>query len=428
MKHTAKRVFSLLLAAILLAAALPVSGLAASLPFTDVKENNWFYDAVSYAYGNGLFSGETATTFAPNKSMTRAMFVTVLGRKVKVDQSKYTGSRFSDVSTGQYYAPYVEWAATYGIVDGTSATTFSPNRNVTREQMAAILYRFAQKTGNDVNFTTGVYESFPDKGSVASFAQEAFQWATSKGIINGRSGRLQPKGTASRAEVSQVFMTSKDVLLKTEITGGEVTPNPDDNHSNIPSGDRYLFDNASTADRSLGGVLFAAEAPQTKKTQYRTAGGKSGSKYAAPASFPLLQASISSSEGAYAQSRIGKNGLTQNLINSYGNYQFSEFIRQLDSRISAQWGGFRGNTGMLNMVSDANGSSVRSSIRRENQSNYTKTRIAECYAAFGNDPAYRTTASGIAAQAEMAADTLESAGASYYFCFISNGSLCIVYR
>lgn len=428
MKRLAKRTLVLFLTALLLV-ALPLPALAAPMPFTDVKEGNWFYNAVSYAYENSLFSGTSDTTFSPNATMTRGMFVTVLGRKANVEKEKYGDCRFADVNPTQYYAPYVEWAATYGIVSGTSETTFSPNSNVTREQMAAILYRFAQKTGNDVTFTTDTYETFPDKGAVSSYAREAFQWATSKGIINGSSGNLKPKGTATRAMVAQVFLASKDTLTSTEITGGVVNPNPNIvDLDSLPSGDRFLFENASTSDRNSGGVIFAREAPQVVKTSYRTSDGKSGTKYAAPTSFPQLQASITGSERAYAASRIGKNGLTQNLINSYSAYQFSEFIRQLDSRISAQWGGFRGNPAMPNHVSDANGSTVSCSVRRENQSNYTRTRIAECYAAFGRDPEYRTTASGIAAQAEMAADTLEAANASYYYCFISGGSLCIVYR
>ena len=113
------------------------------LPFTDVRESDWFYDDVVYAYENGLFSGTSDTTFSPNASMTRAMLVTVLYRLE--GQPTVSGrSGFSDVKLNSYYEDAVTWAADNGIVNGTGATTFSPNANVTREQMAAILYRYAQ--------------------------------------------------------------------------------------------------------------------------------------------------------------------------------------------------------------------------------------------------------------------------------------------
>ena len=113
------------------------------LPFTDVREADWFYDDVVYAYENGLFSGTSDTTFSPNASMTRAMLVTVLYRLE--GQPTVSGrSGFSDVKLNSYYEDAVTWAADNGIVNGTGATTFSPNANVTREQMAAILYRYAQ--------------------------------------------------------------------------------------------------------------------------------------------------------------------------------------------------------------------------------------------------------------------------------------------
>ena len=113
------------------------------LPFTDVRESDWFYEDVAFAYENGLFAGTSDTTFSPNASMTRAMLVTVLYR-LEGQPAVNGRSGFSDVQYNGYYEDAVTWAADNGIVNGTSASTFSPNANVTREQMAAILYRYAQ--------------------------------------------------------------------------------------------------------------------------------------------------------------------------------------------------------------------------------------------------------------------------------------------
>lgn len=217
-------------AALLATATVASAGIGASAAvitdFTDVNPKAWYYEAVEYAVDNSLFSGTSKTTFSPGGAMTRGMFVTVLGRKAGIDESQYLAYRFTDVKKGEYYAPYVEWAARYGIVSGISDTTFAPNKSITREQMAAILYRYAKATDNDTEYTTGKYTSFPDLGSVSGFAVEPLMWATDKGIIKGSDGKLNPKGTATRAQVAQVFLTSKDILTKTEVTA-EPIPVPE---------------------------------------------------------------------------------------------------------------------------------------------------------------------------------------------------------
>lgn len=235
MKKTLKKIIATVLVAgiALVSMAVPASA-AAVTDFTDVKESSWYYNAVQYAVDNGLFAGTTPTTFSPEGGMTRGMFVTVLGRKAGVDESEYLRYRFDDVKVGEYFAPYVEWAATYGIVSGTSETTFSPNSKITREQMAAILYRYAQKTENDATYTEGSVRKFADDGRISDYACEGLEWATSHGIINGsrRPGSmydwLEPKGTATRAQVAQVFMASADVLVKTEITADPIMPGEDE--------------------------------------------------------------------------------------------------------------------------------------------------------------------------------------------------------
>lgn len=210
---------------VVMAISTPLAVSAATVSdFSDISPTAWYYSAVEYATDNGLFSGTGKTTFSPDGAMTRGMFVTVLGRMAGIDESEYLRYRFDDVKVGAYYAPYVEWAATYDIVSGISSTKFSPDAKISREQMAAILYRYAKATENDVAFSTNAYNGFSDTGKVSSWAVEAFQWAADKGIINGSNGRLNPKGTATRAQVAQVFKASKDILVKTEITVDPILP------------------------------------------------------------------------------------------------------------------------------------------------------------------------------------------------------------
>lgn len=213
-----KRILAVLLAAVLTLAIMIPAGAVSVDQFTDVKPSHWYYNAVDYATSYGLFSGTTETTFSPETSMTRAMFVTVLGRKNGINKALYSGSRFRDVKVEEYYAPYVEWAASYGIVSGTTATTFSPNQKITREQIAAILYRYAQKTKNDISFSASNYNEFSDRAKVTDYAVPGLQWATSHGIINGTEGKLDPKGLATRAQVAQIFMKSHDLLINIEIS------------------------------------------------------------------------------------------------------------------------------------------------------------------------------------------------------------------
>lgn len=218
-----KKILAMLLSVAMLAGAIPFTASAASVEqFADVKAGDWFYDAVEYAVSNGLFNGTSETTFSPEQSMTRGMFVTVLGRKSNVEQSLYTEQKFEDVKAGQYYAPYVNWAASYGIVNGTGAGKFSPDAPITREQVAKILYEYAIITKNDTSFNNGIYGSFPDPGSL--YADSALAWATFHGIIKGSDGKLKPKDFASRAQVAQIFMSAEGTLINTDIIG-EYDPN-----------------------------------------------------------------------------------------------------------------------------------------------------------------------------------------------------------
>lgn len=176
-----------------------------ALPFTDVKSGNWFYDAVKYAYEQGLMTGTSATTFAPNGTMNRAMIVTVLYRLEK--SPAVTGaSKFTDVPAGQWYSNAVAWAAANKIVNGYDETTFGPMNAVTREQMAAILFRYEQVKGLENVTLEENLNRFPDQNKISAYAIPALQWAVGQKIINGNAdGTLDPTGTATRAQVAQIF-------------------------------------------------------------------------------------------------------------------------------------------------------------------------------------------------------------------------------
>ena len=181
----------------------PASKPEVKLPFTDVSTSDWFYDDVAFVYENGLFSGTDSRSFSPNASMTRAMLVTVLYR-LEGEPTVTGRSSFTDVRSGAYYEKAVIWAAANGIVTGTDSTSFSPDAKVTREQLAEILYRYAQYRKLDTDASAKL-NSFTDADSVSAYASEALGWAVSEGLINGASGKLMPKGDATRAQVAAIL-------------------------------------------------------------------------------------------------------------------------------------------------------------------------------------------------------------------------------
>ena len=174
-----------------------------TLPFTDVRETDWFYDDVVFAYENGLFSGTTATTFSPYAPMTRAMLVTVLYR-LEGEPAVTGRSGFSDVTIGSYYEAAVTWAADNGIVNGTSAVTFSPSENVTREQMAAILCRYAQYKQYGTSASASL-SAFSDAAAVSTYAKAPLSWAVEEKLVNGTDGKLLPRASATRAQVAAIL-------------------------------------------------------------------------------------------------------------------------------------------------------------------------------------------------------------------------------
>lgn len=184
-----------------------------SLPFGDVKSGDWFYNDVKYVYDKGMMAGTAADVFAPNATTTRAMIVTILYR-LEGSPAVTGTSAFVDVPAGQWYTDAVNWAAANQIVKGTSATTFAPNASITREQMAAILYRYAQYKGYDVTKQADL-SGYSDNGQVSAYAKDALAWANAAKLINGVTNTtLAPQGNATRAQVSAILHRFCDGVVK----------------------------------------------------------------------------------------------------------------------------------------------------------------------------------------------------------------------
>ncbi len=175
------------------------------LPFTDVAENQWYTDAIRYVYEQGMMNGVSANgdLFAPEATTTRGMIVTMLHRMegTPVAQS----ASYPDVPENEWYTNAVAWASANGIVTGYDSGAFGPADSITREQMAAILYRYAQKKGYQTQKTDPL-TSFTDAGTVSSYAVQGMQWAVGSGLITGKGqGILDPGGSATRAEVAAIL-------------------------------------------------------------------------------------------------------------------------------------------------------------------------------------------------------------------------------
>ena len=172
------------------------------------RPGNWAHEGIDFALENGLFNGTSATTFVPGGDMTRAMLVTVLWRLDGTPAPTGVNS-FSDVPTGKWYTRAVAWAAENGVVNGMGNGRFDPEGRVTREQIATILFRYAQKKGFDVSARAEL-SAFPDGGSVSRYAREALSWAYAEELITGtRTAQgilLAPQGNATRAQVATILM------------------------------------------------------------------------------------------------------------------------------------------------------------------------------------------------------------------------------
>lgn len=201
-----KRLLSAFLALCMLLGLLPSTVYAAkgTQQFTDVNEGDWFSEAVQYVYQNGLMYGAEDTTFAPNSPITRGQIVTILHRLEGTPSS--TGSSFTDVPDGEYYANAVAWANTNGIMSGYGDGLFGPADPITREQLASTMYRYARHKGYDTTIKGNV-ATFSDGGMVSSYAVDAVNWAIGVGILSGMGDNLfAPQGNATRAQAAAILM------------------------------------------------------------------------------------------------------------------------------------------------------------------------------------------------------------------------------
>lgn len=174
------------------------------LPFADVSGSDWFYNDVRYVYEKGIMDGTGADRFSPNAPLTRAMIVTILYRMAG-SPSVSGSSDFTDVAAGKWFAKAVAWAAANGIVNGYGDSLFGPNDPVTREQLAAILYRYAVYGGMTAVTLEENLGSFADTAQLSAYAIQAMNWAVGQGLINGSGNNLVPKAQATRAQVAAII-------------------------------------------------------------------------------------------------------------------------------------------------------------------------------------------------------------------------------
>ena len=215
----------------LLLAVLTIVGSAAELPFTDVRADMWYYEAVQYVYEKELFAGVTTTTFEPNAPMTRAMLVSVLWRLEGRPEAPSTNP-FSDVQNGKWYTSGVLWAASKEIVSGFPNGTFAPDDSITREQMASLMMRYAIYKG--IELAPGAsLASFADAGKVQHWSEKAVAWAVAAGIISGNKQgdvyTLAPQASATRAQVASILMRFIENVMQPD-----QPVDPDLPHEHVP--------------------------------------------------------------------------------------------------------------------------------------------------------------------------------------------------
>ena len=187
--------------------------------FTDIT-GHWAADNILFAASRGLLSGTSDTTFSPDTGMTRGMFMTALGRLAGINPDSYQTGKFTDVKADAYYAPYVNWAAQTGIVEGVTATTFAPDTNINREQMAVIMKNYAAKLGYDLPQTLKAV-TFADNTQISSWAKDAVKSMQQAGILAGKNeNKFDPKGTATRAEVATVLRQFVEIVIDPQAANG----------------------------------------------------------------------------------------------------------------------------------------------------------------------------------------------------------------
>lgn len=184
-------------------------------PFTDVPSSKWYYSSISFVYQRSLMNGTGNRCFEPETGLSRAMFVTILGRMAGINQDKYSGSSFKDVKTGQWYSAYVEWARQCGITQGIGDGCFGLNDKVTREQMATFISRYVNSSSWKLSKADQVTSYFADAGSISSYAKQGVELMRTSGVIKGNeNGYFLPQNAATRAEAATIFMRLKESLYR----------------------------------------------------------------------------------------------------------------------------------------------------------------------------------------------------------------------
>ena len=187
--------------------------------FTDIN-GHWAKEHILFAVSRGLFSGTSETTFSPNTTLTRGMFVTALGRLAGINPADYQTRKFTDVKADAYYAPYVNWAVSKGIVSGTTSTTFAPDSNIAREQMAVIMKNYADKMGYSIPKTLEAV-TFADNAQISSWAKDAVKAMQQAGVLSGKeNNRFDPQGSATRAEAATVLHRFVEIVIDPQSANG----------------------------------------------------------------------------------------------------------------------------------------------------------------------------------------------------------------
>ena len=274
-----KRKLSLALAVILTVSLFTLPAQAADNRFTDVPESHWAHDAIEYVVDEGLFAGTSDTTFNPEGTMTRAMLWVVLARMDDVNTNASSGEA--------WYQPGLDWAVENGISDGTN-----PNNNITREQFAAMLYRYAENAGEDITADTAELNKFIDTINVSSYALQPLAWAVENGIVSGTSSdTISPSGNATRAQVATMLMrydkTFNDDAQSDspsgETTRPEETETPDVDYkltialmnSNLSVGDKVMADMNTIPSTAKDGLTFTFKSSDTSVATVKAYSGNS---------------------------------------------------------------------------------------------------------------------------------------------------------
>ncbi len=251
-------------------------------PYNDVKENQWFYEAVKTTSEKGIFTGVTDDRFDPDGKMTRAMFVTTLARLVGAELGGYTGMPFNDVSAEQWFAPYVQWAYDNEITNGVTPNKFGSEDFVTREQMVTLFYKTAVKYGADSSVTdTFKYDKVYDAEKIGDYAVEAMKWAMQNSIVsgtgvNGKEIIVDPWGTANRAQAAQIITRYLEFLDKDlpPVTGLTINGNPIESYTIVYGEANPCVENAQRSANALKGYIEdATGASLNIETDSREVGG-----------------------------------------------------------------------------------------------------------------------------------------------------------